>query len=215
MNIRCGAGDIQNDARSKYKLIMFDLGNTVIRFDHHISAKKLAGRFGLNEQSVHDMFFDSEVTRLFDEGKVSTTEFYERVRSMLSIGISYDGFFDIWHDIFEPDEEVCAIVRTLKERCPVFLISNTNEAHFTYIKNKYHIMKAFNGFILSYEVGCLKPDIRIYEAAARAGNASFSEMLYIDDRDDLVSGSTALGIDSIRFESAGQLRNELGKRGVL
>jgi len=75
-------------------------------------------------------------------------------------------------------------------------------------------MELFDEYILSYEVGCLKPDVRIYEQAARKANASFRDLLYIDDREDLTAQSKALGIDSIRFSDALCLKEELAERGI-
>ena len=43
----------------RYEFIVFDLGNTLIRFDNNISAKKLANLFRLDSKKVYDTFFDS------------------------------------------------------------------------------------------------------------------------------------------------------------
>ena len=63
-----------------YDLIIFDLGNVVLNFDHNISAKKVAKRFGVDRKRVYDLFFDSEITRLNDEGKLSQEEFYHKIK---------------------------------------------------------------------------------------------------------------------------------------
>ena len=54
----------------KYAFIVFDLGNTLIRFDHAISAEKFANLFRLDPKKVYDLFFDSPITRDFETGAV-------------------------------------------------------------------------------------------------------------------------------------------------
>jgi len=200
----------------QYTIILFDLGNTVIRFDHGISARKIAARCGTDEGKIYETFFDSALTRLFDSGKITPREFYMRVSRDLGLKIPYSDFVSVWSDIFWPDEASCALARELKRTHRLFIISNINRLHFDFIMERFgDDMRLFEGYILSYQVGCLKPDRRIYEDAARQGNARFSDILYIDDREDLIVESTAMGIDSIRFENAAQLRDELIVKRIL
>lgn len=205
----------KNEQKKNYKAILFDLGNTIIRFDHHISAKKIADLSSKTETEIYHFFFDSETTRLFDAGKLSPEEFYATVAKALNLEVRFEDFASIWSNIFWLDEGSYAIAKKLKERYKLFLISNINKLHFEYIMRHFDAMRIFDEFILSYIVGCLKPDIRIYEEAARLGNAKFSDLLYIDDREDLVLQSNAFGIDSIRFENAPALRSELTARGII
>jgi hypothetical protein len=41
----------------RYDCIVFDLGNTLIRFDHNISANKIAKRFNVDAKKIYDTFF--------------------------------------------------------------------------------------------------------------------------------------------------------------
>ena len=57
------------------------------------------------------------------------------------------------------------IVSCLKAKgFPLFLLSNTNELHFTYILERYPIVRIMDELILSFEVGAKKPKKRMYEA---------------------------------------------------
>jgi FMN phosphatase YigB (HAD superfamily) len=57
----------------KYSTIVFDLGNTLIRFDHNISARKVANLCHLDSKKIYDAFFDSEITRAFEKGALAAT----------------------------------------------------------------------------------------------------------------------------------------------
>ncbi len=195
----------------KYDLIIFDLGRVLVRFDHSISAKKFAKRYGLDEKYLYGLFFDSRLTKLHDEGKLSSYEFYRAVKKKLMIKIKYKEFKGYWNDIFYPNPGMVKIIKRLKTKYRLYLMSNTNKLHFEYIKSKFRIIKYFDKLILSYEVGKLKPDPIIYKHALRLANLPPNKVLYIDDRPELIKGAAKLGIDGIVFKSIYQLKRDLKK----
>ena len=201
--------------KKRYGTIVFDLGNTVIRFDHTISAKKFANLFRIDSKKIYDIFFDSKLTRDFEAGLTSPREFYKRASELLGVKIPYNDFVAIWNDIFWADEEMCDLVRYLKGTYKLFLLSNINRLHFEYIRKKFDIIGAFDELILSFMVGAIKPDRIIYDDAVRRAGGRPEELLYVDDREDLIKEATALGIDSIRFEDADKLKEVMKARGII
>ncbi|MDP2912693.1 MAG: HAD hydrolase-like protein [Candidatus Omnitrophota bacterium] len=196
-------------------VIVFDLGNTLIRFDHNISAKKLAILFSLDSKRIYDAFFDSELTRAFEKGEISPREFHRRAAGLLGIEIPYKDFVDIWNDIFWEDKAACDLARQLKKTYRLFLLSNVNRLHFEHIRNKFDVIKIFDEIILSYMVGAIKPDRLIFEDVIKRAGGDRARLLYIDDREDLTAEALLLGIDSIRFSGADNLKEELRKRGIV
>ncbi|MCX5686998.1 MAG: HAD hydrolase-like protein [Candidatus Omnitrophica bacterium] len=198
----------------KYYVIVFDLGNTIIRFDHSISAKKIANLFKLDSKKIYDTFFDSEITRAFEKGEISPKEFYRRTSLFLGVKMPYKDFVAIWNDIFWEDKEACDLARQLKKSYKLFLLSNVNRLHFEHIEKKFDIIKIFDEIILSYLVGATKPDRLIFEDVIRRAGGDRSSLLYIDDREDLIREAISLGIDSIRFEGAAKLREVMMVKGI-
>lgn len=202
--------------KKKYEVIVFDLGNTLIRFDHKISAGKFSNLFRLDSKKIYDMFFDSEITRLFESGMISPKEFHERAARLLKVKLPYKDFVDIWNDIFWEDVAMCELARELKGSYKLFLLSNINRLHFEYIRQKFDIINIFDELILSFAIGAIKPSRAIYDDVVRRAKGKKEALLYIDDRDDLVKEATRLGIDSIRFDNdIAALRAALNARGVL
>lgn len=199
----------------KYKIIVFDLGNTLIKFDHNISAKKIANLFKCDSGRIYAAFFDSEITRAFEKGEISPREFHRRASALLGFTLPYKDFVAIWNDIFWEDEEACRLARVLKKNYKLFLVSNVNRLHFEHIQNKFEIIKIFDEIILSYLVGAIKPDRRIFEDVIRRAGGDMSGLLYIDDRKDLIDEAIAMGIDSIKFEGARHLKEALTEKGVI
>ena len=198
----------------EYGVIVFDLGNTLIRFDHNISARKIANLCHLDSKKIYEAFFDSELTRAFECGRVSPRELYVRASRLLGAKIPYKDFIAIWNDIFWEDEEACDIARALKSDYKLFLLSNINRLHFEYIEKKFDIIKIFDEVILSYAVGAIKPERLIFEDAVRRAGGDKKAVLYIDDREDLIKEASEFGIESIRFEGADKLKEALTEREV-
>ena len=199
----------------RYSVVIFDLGNTLIRFDHNISAKKLANLFHIDSEKVRSLFFDSELTRLFEKGLISPKDFHAKVAAFLNIKLPFNDFAAIWNDIFWEDSQSCDIARRLKPDYKLVLLSNVNRMHYDYVAKKFDIIKIFDEIVLSFIVGAMKPDKTIFEEAVRKAGVDRSQILYIDDRDDLIKEANLLGIESIKYEGAEKLEQDLRKRGIL
>lgn len=201
----------------KYRLIIFDLGNVIVKFDHGISARKIvrfSNRFHLDVRKVHNLFFDSPITYLHDEGRLSPREFYHRVKDALCITIKFKDFKAYWNDIFFLNQGMSRLIKRLKKRYMLYLMSNTNKMHFDFIKKKFSIIKEFDRTILSFRVGTLKPNPKIYNHALRLAGVRPEETIYIDDRRELVEGARRLGITALTFTGLRQLKKDLRGLGV-
>lgn len=199
----------------KYSTIVFDLGNTLIRFDHNIAVKRLQAKYNIDPKKTYDMFFDSEITHLFETGKISPVDFHRKAAKLIGIDVPYEEFAEIWCNIFWLDEGSCALARQLKAGYKLFVLSNVNKMHFEHVRSKFDIFDIFDELILSYQVGAMKPDKRIYDEVVARSGGDASKLVYIDDREDLIQASTALGIDSIRYENAAKLASALKVRGIM
>lgn len=215
---RCDARHADDEAlqiKNRYRTIAFDLGNTLIRFDHNISARKISHLFGVDSKKTYDMFFDSHLTRAFEKGLLSPREFYEKASAILGGRLPYKDFVGIWNDIFWEDTGTCELARELKKNYKLFLLSNVNRLHFEYIEERFDIIKIFDELILSFVVGAMKPERPIFEEVIRRSGGDRAGILYIDDREDLIKEAAAMGIDSIRFEGAEKLREQLRFQKVI
>jgi len=199
----------------KYDTFLFDLGRVIVDFDHCISAGKIAALCRKSAEEIYDMFFDSDLTKKFDRGRVTPEEFVDEVKRILNIDISYEGFVAIWNNIFSEKKDVSAFIRQVKKDYQIALISNVNVLQYTYIKKKFSIMDEFEKVILSYEVGVQKPDPLIYDTAIKVCDRSPENIIYIDDRPELIEGGQEAGLESIVFTDLGQLRQDLDKLGIV
>ena len=203
--------------QNKYEAIICDLGNVLINFDHNIAVKKLLKHTPKKESDIYDLFFDSPLTKLYEEGKVSSGEFFKRVKESLDLNIDYDTFLAIWNDIFFETPlniKMHDFLKRAKSRYKLVLLSNINKTHFEFIREKMGILKEFDRLVLSYEEGFRKPAPEIYKAALESVNIAYSKALYIDDREDLIEKAGKLGLKGIVFKdeaSIERIKKELGE----
>jgi len=197
------------------EVILYDLGNVILPFNHYQIAEKLSRSAEKKEsqdpQRIFSYLFDLQkgIMNRFDVGKVSPREFFQSIEENLGLSISFDEFIPIWNDIFVEDQEVSQIILSQKGRWRLGLLSNTDSLHFHYILSKFSIMRAFDKWILSYEVGFKKPAVEIFQKAIEWASVEPQKILFIDDIKKHVEVAISLGMQGIHFISAQQLKKEL------
>jgi FMN phosphatase YigB (HAD superfamily) len=200
------------------EVILFDLGNVILPFNHYQIAEKLS-RF-VQKKEFQDpkriflYLFDLQkgIINDFDVGKVSPPEFFQSIKEKLDLSISFDVFIPIWNNIFVEDQEVSQIILSLKGRWRLGLLSNTDPLHFNYILSKFPVMKTFDKWILSHEVGFKKPAVEIFQKAIEWTSVEPQKILFIDDIKKHVEVAVSLGMQGIHFISAHQMKEELYKK---
>lgn len=197
------------DLKDSIAVVVFDLGNVVVKFDHNISAFKIARRYGLDQKKVYDLFFDSNIVKRLDEGSIEPRRFHQKIKQYLNIDIGFEDFKDIWNDIFYVNKPIVPLIKKIKKRYRIFLMSNTNSLHFNYIRKKFKIIDVFDKVILSYKVKKRKPHLKIYKYMINLASVSPEKIVYIDDRPELIEGASKLGIKGIVFKDVISLKKEL------
>ncbi len=200
------------------EVIFFDLGNVILPFNHFQIAEKLSKLSKKKDfqdpKKIFSYLFDAQQGAInsFDVGKMTSREFFEGIKKQLDLSVSFDEFAQIWCDIFFEDQQVNQIIFSLKRKWRLGLISNTDPLHFNYILSKFPVVKAFEKWILSYQVGFKKPALQIFEKAIEWASVQPKKILYIDDTKEYVEVAETLGIDSIHFTSATQLEERLSTK---
>ena len=200
---------------SPIEVILFDLGNVILPFDAHRTAEKLSRSSQRKEfQHPPKMFsylFDAEEGAInpYQVGKVSSVEFFQSLKESLSLSLSFEAFIPIWNEIFVEDKEVSEVIRSLKGKYRLGLLSNTDPLHFGYILSKFPILQVFDKWILSHEVGFRKPEVGIFQAAIDWASVDPERILFIDDIRRHIDAAVTLGMQGIHFVSARQMKQEL------
>jgi len=78
-------------------------------------------------------------------------------------------------------------------------LSNTNAIHVPFFEKTYPVFERFDGRIYSHEVGAMKPDAAIYDAAIRRLGIDPASTVYVDDRIDNCEAGRRAGFHAIPY----------------
>src|SRR5438128_1890523 len=109
--------------------IVFDFGNVIGFFDHHLTSQRLAAHAELSVEAIHGQLFGGALEADYDTGRISTADFLRRVRQNCRLRCSDEVLAAAWADIFWPNHAVIALLPRLKPYYRLLLGSNTNELH--------------------------------------------------------------------------------------
>jgi putative hydrolase of the HAD superfamily len=198
------------------RTILFDLGNVIVPFDIHRGYKALSANCGRSEQEVAVRIRDSGLYSVYETGKLSTPEFMDRFGSLLGLRANYEEFREIWNSIFFPETSTSEeLILELKKNYRLVLLSNTNELHYGWIREKYRHLDHFDDYVLSYEVKAMKPDERIFAAAVAKAQCAPEECFFTDDIADYVAAARRFGIDAEQYVGEATLKEHLRRRGMI
>jgi glucose-1-phosphatase len=199
------------------KVVLFDLGNVILPFSHYQIAEKLA-RFSERKElsdppRIFSYLFDRQEAAVndYEMGKMSSIEFFNQVKERFQLIMTFDTFVPIWNEIFTEDQEVSELIRSLKGKKKLGLLSNTNPLHFDYALSTFPVLQLFDKWILSHEVGFKKPSVEIFRKAMEWASVPPMKILFIDDIKEHVEVAASLGMQAIHFTSAQQLGRELAR----
>jgi len=199
------------------KAIVLDLGNVLVNFDHMIAAKRLSGLCEFPLEKIYDLFFDSDLTSLFEEGKISPVDFFSEIKKTLNLKLQYEEFLPIWNEIFfltPTNYAVYKLAKELKGRYKICLASNINILHFSYLKKNFSVFDIIEHFFLSYELKLRKPNPLFYQNILDTLSLKPEEVFYTDDRKELIDSTVNLGIKSFVFLGIDKLKKDLSEVGV-
>jgi FMN phosphatase YigB (HAD superfamily) len=197
------------------RLIVSDFGGVICTFDYRIFCERLAHRIARPADEVYALVFGGDLQAKFERGVLSGPSYHRRVMNLLRAGVPYDEFFRMYGDIFTEVPATCDLLRRLAARYPLYLLSDTNEIHFGYVRQTVDVLHLFEQFVVSYEVGVLKPDPRIYREVLRRAALPAEACVFIDDRPGNVEGARQVGMRAFLFRSAEQCAADLGSLGVV
>jgi len=198
------------------KTILFDLGNVVIPFDVKRAYARMSERCGCEAEEVAARIRGTGLVGPFEKGEIEAEPFVRALSTALKVDITHQEFCDWWNGVFLPDPLVPeALLEDLRGRHRLLALSNTNPIHFAMLKEAYPLLRHFDGYVLSYQVGASKPEAKIFREAIAQAQCSPDECFFTDDLLVNVEAARAHGMDAVQFLSAEQLEGELRARGAV
>jgi glucose-1-phosphatase len=183
-------------------VVVFDLGKVLVDFDYGIAAAKIARRIKFTPQQVREMLDHSPLLYRFETGLMTNEQFAVEVCAACGFSGALDEFYDAFADIFSEIKPMTAMQAALRANgIPTCIFSNTNGIAIGHIRRRFPFFAHFDHYILSYELGAMKPDPKIYAAVERATGQAGEAIVYLDDRAENVEGGLVRGWRALLHET--------------
>jgi len=192
--------------------VFIDVGGVILSCDYHRAAQDLARYSDLSEDEIFDKLTSPWLMTPFETGQITPERYFEIARDELHLaGIDYDLFVNIFTNIYTLRPSVQSLMRELRDAgYRIIIVSNTNALHKEHILRTYgDTFAAADGFIASNEVGAMKPDARIFEAALAHAGAEPHNVVFIDDVVGYTGAAERLGMTAVLNVSTIPLRRQM------
>lgn len=197
------------------KAIAFDLGRVLFDFDYNIALDKIRDKINILPQEIINALFYEHFSDDFEKGLITGYDFYLKFKKRTGLRLEYENFLPVWCDIFTLKPQSINLVKSLKPFYKLILISNINELHYNFLKERYpSVFELFDEKILSFKVHSIKPESDIYRLMLEKAKVCKEELVYIDDRPDLIQKAKERGYNCILFKELEECKYQLKRLGV-
>ncbi|MCU0771483.1 MAG: HAD family phosphatase [Verrucomicrobia bacterium] len=184
------------------KAVVFDLGKVLLDFDYSIAARRMAARSQVSPRHIQDFIDHSPLLVRYEKGQLTRQEFFQEVRGLTGYRGTLDDFSRLFSDVFTPILPMIAFKERLSAAgIPTYIFSNTNDLAITHISASYPFYRGFDGYVLSYEHGFMKPEPELYERIEALTRCTGGEILYFDDRAENVQGGLQRGWRAVHHQA--------------
>ena len=197
------------------KNIIFDLGNVLIRFKPEEFVNKNIKK-EYREKFFNAVFKGQEWADL-DRGVLEYSDavkiFSEKIPECSSeIKKLFDNYI---LDVLEPIEKNIEIMKSLKGKYKLFVLSNFHYPAFDYIFKNWEFFKYFDGKVVSGHCKLLKPEKEIYELLCSTYSLNPIECVFIDDTKANIEAAEEFGINGIHLTDINILEEKLKENNLI
>lgn len=196
--------------------IFFDIGGVLLTDGWgHLSRRAAAEKFGLDWDEYSDRH--EKVAHTIEVNGLTLERYLDRAVFYRPRSFSREEFRDFIFAQSQPKPDSLKIAEELAESGRYFMATLNNEILELnlYRIQQFALRRCFSVFFSSCFLGVRKPDEAIYRMVLKTTQRASEECIFIDDREVNLECPRELGINTILFKDAAQLRAELISSGVV
>jgi HAD superfamily hydrolase (TIGR01509 family) len=197
--------------------VLFDLDETLVRYDHSARVRTLAARVGVAPERIEAELFASGLERDSDLGRHDARSQAEVLARRLGVAVSLADCIAARAASMTPDAEVVALAHEAARHASVAILSNNGLLVRDHLPALCPALSPlFDGRVLcSAEFGIGKPEAAIFaHASARLGLPP-EAILFVDDKRANADAAQAAGMRAHHHRNAAGLRAALIDHGLL
>lgn len=206
--------------------VVFDIGRVLIDFSFDRAFNAAAVFAKLPPKEIRSRLFgegdfagmdrERDVVE-FECGRIDAKEFHARVERQLDCKIPYASFVEAWNCIFTGEiEPTLEILNKLhRQGMKVGILSNTNQLHMDYLRQRMPVFGALDHVYASHEIGIRKPDAESYLHVLKSMNVDAHRTAFVDDLPDNIAAAQKIGMHAIHATHHDHVHAGLSKLGVI
>jgi epoxide hydrolase-like predicted phosphatase len=194
------------------KALIFDFGGVLMRTRSDHSRRALEQRLGLPLRSIEDRIFSSELSQRAQRGEISEAAFWQQIERELDLPRQGMSWLEFYREFFADDfldEELVALIRSVRPTLKTGLISNAWDGLRELLHTRAPIADAFDVLVISGEEKVMKPDPRLYRLALDRLGVQAAEAIFLDDFKPNIDAANALGLIGVHFRSSEQAQRDI------
>ena len=201
----------ENETKCKIETIFFDVGGVILVDFIDRKIIDLAKKYQKDPAKL--LKSKAEHRPLADLGKISDPQFWKNILDDNGIKATEDDW--VFDSYMQPIDGVLDIIKSLKRNgYRIAILSNDSKEMSAERRQKYQFDSIFNDVIISSEHGVIKPSPEIYRIALKRMQSLPENCIFVDDRQENLNTAAEMGIHTILFQNAEQLKNEMFRLGV-
>lgn len=143
-------------------------------------------------------------------GQIRPSTFVTRLNTRLKSNLTVVEVREFWNSTLRVDDEMLVLLKTLKQKYKLFLLSNLNDLDWQAIA-KTELPSHFDDLFLSFELHKKKPNPSLFVDVINLIGIQPSELLFIDDQLKNVNAAYTCGMTGIPFTTPQQLASDLSE----
>jgi glucose-1-phosphatase len=190
------------------KNIIFDLGGVILNIDIKRTENALQ-KLGIENFSQY--LKQSHLISFFKEyeaGKIDDSTFIGKIQSLSTNVLKDDAVIDAWNALLlDFPQERIELLRELKKKYRLFLLSNTNAIHHKQFQQQLfeqsgsYLEDLFEKTYYSHTIGLCKPDVAAFEIVIKENNLDPAETIFVDDTEANMPGAKQAGLQVYHLTS--------------
>jgi putative hydrolase of the HAD superfamily len=195
--------------------VFWDVGGVILSNGWDRAARaEAAKKFGLDWEDFQDRH--ELASPAFETGQITLDTYLQRTVFYRKRAFTREEFIAFMFAQSQEFPESRAILSALAQTRKYFLATINNEPRELNVRRieQFNLRREFEAFFSSCFVHIRKPDEAIYRLALEVTQRRPEECLFIDDRGLNLECARQMGMRTIHFENAAQLRQDLQANGV-
>lgn len=188
--------------------LILDLGNVLAFHDNELLFSEMAKAFGTTREAMRERL-DGGLWDRVNRGTLPGDALRRELLARLGGALTEAEWFDLWNCHFRLHDEMVREVERLVGKIRLVLLSNTHDQHIAFLTPRLPVLARFDGRVLSYEVGAVKPEAVMYQRALEGAGVAPERAAFFDDVPRYAEAASSLGIHGRVFTTVARFREQL------